>query len=70
MTEKELVVRIRFDMYETYYGQNSICVVKDDYGYYVLDANTGYSSNTYRIKSDALTKLRNHIKQYYKTTKN
>ncbi len=67
--EKQLVIRVSYDMYETLYGQNQICVVKDDDGYYVLDTNTGYSSMVYRIKTDAVSKLRNHLKQYYKTTK-
>jgi len=66
---KELIIKVSYDIYETYYGANQICVVKDDFGYYVLDTNSGYSSMTYRLKSDAVSKLRGHIKQYYSITK-
>jgi hypothetical protein len=65
----ELIIRISYDLYETYYGGNQICIVKDNDGYYVLDTNSGFSSQVYRLKSDALKKFRSHLKQHYTTTK-
>jgi hypothetical protein len=67
--EKELVIKVSYDLYETYYGANQICIMKDDDGYYVIDTNTGFSSQIYRLKNDALKKFRSHLNQYYKTIK-
>ena len=67
--EKELIVRVSCDIYETYYGGNQSRICKDDDGYYVQDCYSGFSSQVYRIKREAIIKFRSHLKQYYTTTK-